>query len=104
MANNIIYLNIYFFAGWDPVPEQRPECQQILAELEALHQTYLAVRDDWDKVRVKPPDGMKRQQYMSRTESMRFPLCRDDMRDLNGFENITISDTPPPDQSSSSST
>ncbi|KAL6078190.1 Ankyrin repeat-containing protein [Balamuthia mandrillaris] len=81
---------------WHPVPEERPECSEVLSELNALEQLYETTKkEEWNALRTIPENAAKpkeRRSYLSRTESMRQPLMREHLNELAGFSNVRVHD------------
>jgi serine/threonine protein kinase len=75
---------------WDPEPTNRPDCETVLKRLEEITQMYQQDKELWNSLRTTPQNISKKQNYLSKTESMRIPLSPKDMIDLRGFTNVVV--------------
>lgn len=76
--------------SWSAEPANRPGCDDMVKELEAITEIYHQNQDAWNNLRTTPPTISKKQYYLSRTESMRIPLSSKDLIDLKGFINVKL--------------
>ena len=80
---------------WDPNPDVRPECAEVLARVQELEKQYKEKKlPEWDGLRTIPSNQSNsnpKRGYLLRTESRRVPLAREDADDLKGFAHIRLS-------------
>jgi len=53
--------------SWSAEPANRPGCDDMVKELEAITEIYHQNQDAWNNLRTTPPTISKKQYYLSRT-------------------------------------